>query len=63
MTGSEVRRYRRTLGLKQTELADKLGVHPITVSRWERDVVGIPEPTARLLVLLVQMERRETKSK
>jgi DNA-binding transcriptional regulator YiaG len=28
-------------------------VHPMTVSRWERGTVSIPEPVARLLKLLV----------
>ena len=54
MTGNEVRQHRQRLRLKQTELADKLGVHPITVSRWEREIVNIPEPTARLLALLAK---------
>jgi transcriptional regulator with XRE-family HTH domain len=58
VTGREVKRLRRALGLKQTELADKLGVHPITVSRWERDIVRMPEPTARLLTLLAQIDRK-----
>ena len=52
VNGAEVRRARTRLGLKQTELAARVGVHPITVSRWERDEVRIPEPTARLLRLL-----------
>ena len=56
MTGAEVLRLRKRLGLKQTELAARVGVHPITVSRWERDTVRLPEPTAKLLRLLAQME-------
>lgn len=56
MIGSEVLRLRKRLGLKQTELAARVGVHPITVSRWERDRVHVPEPTAKLLRLLAAMD-------
>lgn len=58
MTADEVHRLRARLGLKQTELAAKIGVHPVSVSRWETSMVAIPEPTARLLRLLVQMNRQ-----
>lgn len=37
MTGTEVRAVRDALGLKQPQLAQLLGVHPVTVSRWETD--------------------------
>jgi transcriptional regulator with XRE-family HTH domain len=55
----EVRRLRLHLGLTQLTLAERIGVHPLTVSRWERGVVHIPEPTAQLLRLLVQMEKQK----
>ncbi len=55
VTGDEVHRIRKRLGLKQTELAARVGVHPITVSRWERERVRVPEPTAKLLRLLATM--------
>jgi len=32
------------LGLSQTQFAQLLGVHPITVSKWERGVGGGPTP-------------------
>jgi DNA-binding transcriptional regulator YiaG len=51
MTGAEVKRLRESLGLTQTALAEQLGVHVMTVSRWERDFVPIPPPAARLLEL------------
>jgi len=54
MTGAEVRRLRRRLGLTQVQLAERVGVNPITVSRWERGAMGIRESAARLIRLLAQ---------
>jgi DNA-binding transcriptional regulator YiaG len=52
MKGTDVQRLRRKLGLTQAALAARLGVHKLTVSRWECDRVRITEPTAHLLRLL-----------
>jgi len=52
MKGADVRRLRRRLRLTQAELAARVGVHKLTVSRWESGRGGVPEPTARLLALL-----------
>jgi transcriptional regulator with XRE-family HTH domain len=60
MTGAEVRDIRRRCGWRQVDLAERLGVHVITVSRWERDRVAIPEPTARLILMIADAERRRT---
>ena len=38
-----IRRIRDGLGLTQGQLAELLGVHPLTVSKWER---GLLEPSA-----------------
>lgn len=51
MTGTDVQLLRRKLRLTQAELAARLGVHALTVSRWERGQVRITEPMARLLKL------------
>jgi transcriptional regulator with XRE-family HTH domain len=37
MRGAELKRIRESLGLSMRELADQLGVHHITVWRWEHD--------------------------
>ena len=58
MTGKELRRIRKRLGLTQATLAEQLAVTSTTVARWERDEVPIREPMARLIRLLA-----ETKSK
>jgi DNA-binding transcriptional regulator YiaG len=47
-----VRLRKKTLRLTQVALATRLGVDPMTVSRWERGVRKIPEPAARLLLVL-----------
>jgi transcriptional regulator with XRE-family HTH domain len=52
MNAVQVKRLRKRLRLTQEGLAEAVGVHPMSVSRWERGVVAIPEPTAKLLRLL-----------
>ena len=59
MTGEELRRLRIRMALTQAAFADRLGVTPNTVARWERDEVGIAEPAARLARLLVQIEEKD----
>lgn len=49
MTPDKFKRVRLALGLTQRELADQLGVHRVTVARWEVGERRIPEPVARLL--------------
>ena len=43
MNGSDIRKLREQLDLNQVEFAQLSGVHPITVSKWERGEAG---PTA-----------------
>ena len=52
MKGAALRRQRKVLGMTQKELARALGVAPNTVARYERDESGIPEPVARLVMLI-----------
>ena len=47
------------MGVSQVVLAGRLGVHEMTVSRWERGTVSVPEPVALLIVRL----SKEAKSK
>ncbi len=56
----ELRRIRDELGLTQGQLADELGVHRVTVAKWEAGDRGIPEPVARLL-LRIRGERKKPK--
>ena len=52
MTGTDLRRLRRRLGLTQVQLAARVGVTENTLARWERGTVGIGEVAARLVKLL-----------
>ncbi len=52
MNGKRLRAQRTRLGMTQVELAHALGVKGNTVARYERDELGIPEPVARLVMLL-----------
>jgi transcriptional regulator with XRE-family HTH domain len=42
MTGEQLFRFRSRLNLTQKDLAEKLGVAPNTVARWERNEMLIP---------------------
>jgi transcriptional regulator with XRE-family HTH domain len=52
MTGDQFRRHRKRLGFTQAGLAHRIGVHPITLSRWERGRIDVPEPVVQLMRLL-----------
>lgn len=52
MTGRAVQQLRRRMGLTQVQLAAKVGVHSLTISRWERGQVRITAPMAQLLRML-----------
>jgi transcriptional regulator with XRE-family HTH domain len=58
MTGAALRKRRQALGMTQVELARALGVAPNTVARYERDESGIPEPVARLVMLIQPKPKR-----
>lgn len=52
VTGAQVKRIRQALGLTQQQFADRLGVHKVTLAKWETDAQGMRGPAARLIVLL-----------
>ena len=49
MNTTEIKRIRRRLKLTQAELSRFVGVHPVTVSRWERGDLS-PRPWAESLL-------------
>lgn len=55
MSPTDVERTRRELGLTQTELARLLGVHRVTVTRWE---TGIEKPPAMLSLAMEALAAR-----
>jgi transcriptional regulator with XRE-family HTH domain len=52
--GGRLRIARRSVGLTQKQLADKLGVESITVSRWERGVTSPSLPRLRRIAELTE---------
>lgn len=52
VTASEVRRVRQRLGLTQREFARRLGVHKVTVGKWEANM-RVPRGTAATLIRLL----------
>ena len=52
MKSAEVRRIRSRLGLSQERFARLVGVHRVTVARWETDAVRVVPPVAKLLRML-----------
>jgi len=57
MTPKEFKDIRGAIGVSQAELARRLGVDPMTVSRWERKVVSIPNPVEKLMKVWVKEGR------
>ena len=57
MKGAALRKRRKALGMTQAGLANALGVTGTSVARWERDEVGVPEPVARLVMLLKPIKK------
>ena len=51
LLGSRIRQARRAAHLSQSQLADKIGAHPTSVSDWER---GRNAPSARHLLSIAQ---------
>ncbi len=61
MTPTELMQLRLSLGFTQKELAAILGVHPMTVNKWENAHHRIPE-MVRLAMVGLRVERRSTSS-
>lgn len=55
MRGAEVKEIRARAGLLQVPFAEKLGVHPVTLSRFESDAQPIP---LTVELALCELDRR-----
>lgn len=55
----DLKTWRKRKGWSQVQLAEALGVHPMTISKWER---GVVEPTPYLHLALERLEEREGKA-
>ena len=63
MTGAQVKRIRRQLGLTQMAMCRLLGIGRATLARWEAGQYPVPKPVAMLLPrLLKERRRKETRS-
>lgn len=60
MIPTEISNVRNRLGLSQSQLAELLGVHPLTVSKWER---GVLRPSAHHEALLDSFEKARRANK
>jgi DNA-binding transcriptional regulator YiaG len=54
VTPDTVRKLRKRLGLTQSSFAALLGVHKITVAKWESGMKGMSATTERLLRIIAQ---------
>jgi len=56
MTPEELKQIRKRLKLSQRKLAEKLGVNPMCVYRWERGLNSIRKPI-ETLIRKIEMEQ------
>jgi DNA-binding transcriptional regulator YiaG len=54
MQATEVRRLRKRLGLTQARFGRLLGVHRVTVTRWESGATEVQAPMAKLIRMIVK---------
>jgi len=61
MDGVELQRRRQASGLSQSQLAERLGVHVRTISKWERGVNPVPA-VIDLALSALECERRASRA-
>ena len=63
MTPDEVKRIRKQLGLTQSKFAELIGVHVVTVKKWETGALGMRAAVEKLIRMLAQHARRKATRK
>jgi DNA-binding transcriptional regulator YiaG len=58
LTPASIKALRREIGLTQEQFADHLGIHPMTVSKWERGEYLISHRTSITLMALFENDIR-----
>jgi transcriptional regulator with XRE-family HTH domain len=58
ITGQEIRQIRHTFGWPIEHFARLLGVHTVTLSRWERTHEGVPKVEGMPLAILLGLKQR-----
>jgi DNA-binding transcriptional regulator YiaG len=58
VTPDALRRLRKRLKLTQPKFAALIGVHLVTVKKWETGTLGMKATTEKLIGLLVAQERQ-----
>lgn len=56
MTHDEIKRARQALGLGQCRMADAMGVHRVTYTKWERGENRITSAPSTLIRMLLHMQ-------
>lgn len=59
MTADAISSIRNDLGLSQAKFAELLGVHPVTVSKWER---GVLSPNSHQVALIQKFSEASEKN-
>ena len=59
MSPDGVRRTRKALGLSQSKFAESLGVHLVTVKKWETGAQGMRATADRLIRMLLAQKASE----
>lgn len=57
VTPDELRRIRKRMGLSQSQFAALLGVHLVTVKKWEAGMQGMARTADRLIRLLAELKK------